>query len=56
MDRTQQRYERFAQLRVRYPESDYENIMTQIHDEEVEQDEREHYAMLDAQDEERANS
>lgn len=39
MDRIQQRYERFAQLRNAYPDSDYEEIMTRIHDEEVEADE-----------------
>lgn len=53
MDRTQQRFERFAQLRAAYPQADYEDIMTRIHDEEVEQDERDLLARLDAEDEER---
>jgi len=35
MDRTQQRFERFAQLRAAYPQADYEDIMARIHDEEV---------------------
>lgn len=39
MDRTQQRFERFAQLRAAYPEADYEDIMVRIHDEEVDADE-----------------
>lgn len=39
MDRTQQRFERFAQLRAAYPEADYDEIMLRIHDEEVEADE-----------------
>jgi hypothetical protein len=38
-DRTQQRYERFAQLRAAYPDADYDEIMLHIHDEEVETDE-----------------
>lgn len=35
MDRTEQRFERFAQLRAAYPDHDYEDIMARIHDEEV---------------------
>lgn len=38
-DRTQQRYERFAQLRAAYPDSDFDEIMGHIHDEEVDADE-----------------
>lgn len=38
-DRTQQRFERFAQLRSAYPDMEYENIMAWIHDEEVDADE-----------------
>lgn len=39
MDRTEQRYERFAQLRAAYPEAEFDEIMLRIHDEEVEADE-----------------
>jgi hypothetical protein len=52
-DRVQQRFERFAQLRAADPFADYEEIMTRIHDEEVEADEREHGLALAAQDEQR---
>jgi hypothetical protein len=53
MDRTQERFERFAQLRAAYPDSEYEDIMSRIHDEEVEQSERDLLERLDAEDEER---
>ena len=53
MDRTQQRFERFAQLRAANHEQDYEAIMAHIHDEEIEQDEAEHYQMIDGQQRER---
>ncbi len=52
-DRTQQRFERFAQLRAADPLIDYEEIMTRIHDEEVEADERDHNLALAAQDDQR---
>jgi len=39
MDRTQQRFERFAQLRAAHPDADYDEIMIRIHDEEVDADE-----------------
>ena len=35
-DLTQQRYERFAQLRADSPDADFDEIMARIHDEEVE--------------------
>lgn len=54
MDRTQQRYERFAQLRAANPTTDYDELMSVIHGEEIEQDERDHYAAIDAADEWRA--
>lgn len=38
-DRTQQRFERFAEIRAAYPDADYDEIMLRIHDEEVEADE-----------------
>jgi hypothetical protein len=53
MDRMEARFERFSQLRTSNPEASYEDIMTRIHDEEVEQDERDLLARLDAEDEER---
>lgn len=39
MDRTQQRFERFAQLRAAYPDANYDEIMQRIHDEERDEDE-----------------
>lgn len=39
MDRDQQRFERFAQLRAAHPNEDFEDIMVRIHDEEIEADE-----------------
>ena len=53
-DRTEERFERFAQLRAAYPEADFDEIMERIGEEEIEADERAHYARLAAQDEERA--
>lgn len=53
-DNFQWRMERFAELRAAYPERDYEEIIGQIAEEQAEEDERDHYAMLAAQDEERA--
>lgn len=35
-ERTRELHERFAQLRAAYPDADYEEIMTRIHDEQVE--------------------
>lgn len=56
MDRMQQRFERFAELRAGNPNADFEELMMRIHDEEQEADERAHYEMLASLDEERANA
>lgn len=56
MERTQARFERFAQLRAAYPEMEYENIMAWIHEEEVNADDFAHYRMLDSIDRERQES
>lgn len=39
MDRMEARFERFAQLRAAYPDFSYEDLMSRIHDEEVDADE-----------------
>lgn len=41
MDRTEQRYERFAQLRNAHPTLDFSELMSYIHDEEVNEAEAE---------------
>ena len=53
MDRLQQRFERFAQLRAAYPDISYDEIMGRICEEEIDADEVAHLRMVDAQDEER---
>jgi len=53
MDRTEQRYERFATLRAEYPEETYDRIMDKISDEENDASEFTILAMIAAQDEAR---
>jgi hypothetical protein len=53
MTKLQKRMERFAELRAVSPEADYEEIMMKIHDEELEDEETNHYAMLESVERER---
>jgi hypothetical protein len=54
MDRTEQRFERFAEIRAGNPNASFDEIMERIGEEETEADERAHYRMLAAQDNDRA--